>query len=242
MRKLWPHKCKIGFQKGIVPVTRMRKTLLLLFTFAIVVTTARAVSASTDCQRWLADYKNALAQKADMQRLLAAKHRAHAYAHRKIAQLTTAAPTAPHPTRIANTRPHLTPVQMLKRFDLLCGELPVDPTPQVLDARMTPDELISELAAGEPVDVDTLPADSTLVAENNTPFYEGPSATGEVPSVSPYMPTYGPVPGGGGFPGVTPVVPPVVPPIAPVPEPSSMVLLLTGSAGAFGMLRRRLAR
>lgn len=144
----------------------MRKPLLLLLTFALIVTTARGVSASTDCQRWLADYKKALADKTSAQKLLAAKHRARAYAHRKLVQLTTPATPHPAPTRVSSIRPHLTPAQMLKKFDLLCGELPVDPAPQVLDARMSPDEFVSEVAMGGPVDLDALPGDDTLLAEN----------------------------------------------------------------------------
>ena len=216
----------------------MRKPLFLLFVFALIVTTARGVSASTDCQKWLADYKKALADKASTQKLLAAKHRARAYAHRKIVQLTTPAIPHPAPTRVSSIRPRLTPAQMLKRFDLLCGELPVDPTPQVLDARMSPDEFISEVSMGGPVDTDTVPEDNTLLAENAPPTYDSPPANTEGSSSGPYYPVFGPAPGIGGFTPVLPIVPPVTPPIAPVPEPSSIVLLLTGSLGAAPAARR----
>ena len=218
---------------------------MLLFGFAIVVMTARAVSASTDCQKWLADYKKTLAEKTTPEKLLAAKHRARAYAHRKIVQLTSAPVSAPkpHPTRISSVRPHLTPAQMLKRFDLLCGDLPVDPTPQVLDARMAPDEFISEMSMGGPVDSEGVPEDNSLIAVNEPPSFTSSASVPDTPPGSPYAPPpYGPVFGGPGKSGGPGTPPPVPPPVAPVPEPGSLFLMLTGGAGAFAAIRRRVSR
>lgn len=221
----------------------MRKSLIFLLCFAMMVMAAGGVSASTDCERWLADYKRALAEKPTTQKLLAAKHRARVYTHRTIAQMRADGTPVPHPVRLASTRPHLTPAQMVKRFDVLCGALPMDP--QVLDARMAPDEFISEMSLGGPVDAESVP-DDTMIAENNLPTYDGPSATPATTTGGYFAPTYGPVFGGGmpGLPGALPPSSPAttpIPPAAPVPEPGSWVLLGTGALGAAGLLRRRLA-
>lgn len=232
-------------QKGIFSGDQMRKPLLLLFAFALVLTAARAVNASTDCQKWLADYKKALADKASAPKLLAAKHRVKAYAHRKVLLLSTAAHPAPTPVRASHPRPHLTPAQMLKRFDLLCGDLPVDAAPQVLDARMSPDEFVSESALAAPLETEGSPEDSTLIAENTPPGYDGQGVNTEIPSSGPFNPVYGPGFPGGGSPGVfippvvPPTAPPVAPPVAPVPEPGTLVFMLTGSAAALVGVRLR---
>lgn len=222
----------------------MRRILFILLALTIVASGSKGL-ASTDCEKWLAEYKQELAHKASVQRALAARQRARNYAHRKVGELIAATATPkPHPTRISSTRPHLTPAQMLKRFDVLCGELPVEPTNQVLDARMSPDEFISEVAMGGPVDSELLPPGDNLIAGADSPSYVPEGTTPEGGSgTAPLYPVYGPVPTGGFIPPTPPIPPvPPVPPIPPVPEPSSIVLLFTGVLGAAGSLtRRRLA-
>ena len=165
----------------------MRKTLYFLLAFCLIVSTAKGVNASTDCQRWLADYKKTLAEKTTAQHLLAARNRARAAARRKLAHLTEV-PARPVPTRISSVRPHMSPAQMLKRFDLLCGDLPVEN--QVLDSRMAPDEFISEVSMGGPVDLLASPVDGLLVADNVPP-------TAPVTGIVPDSPSGGDAAGAG---------------------------------------------
>lgn len=200
----------------------MRRGLFSLLLFAVIFASASGVSASTDCERWLAEYKQSLAKKPAAQKLLAARRRARAYAHRKVQRLTVAIHhvTRPHPTRISSTRPKLTPEQMRHRFEVLCGDLPVSPSDRVLSLRMTPEELISETVMGGPVDPMVFPQEIGLLAPEAAPTYVASTRSPESPGYSqPFWPAYGPV-GGGGFPGSY-VNPGIVSPGATTPTPGS---------------------
>ena len=181
----------------------MRRGLFSLLLLAVIFASASGVSASTDCERWLANYKQSLAQKPAAQRLFAAKRRARAYARRKVQRLTVAVHhvARPHPTRISSMRARLTPEQMRHRFDVLCGDLPVSPSDRVLSLRMTPEELLSETVIGDSVDPIASPRETDLLAPEAAPAYLASSSSPEYPGYSqPFWPAYGPV-GGGGFPG-----------------------------------------
>ena len=218
----------------------MRRILFYLLVFTIIASGSKGL-ASTDCEKWLAEYKRELTQKATVQRALNAREHARRYAKRKLAQLIApAAVPGPKPVRIASTRPHLTPAQMLKRFDLLCGDLPMEAMNQVLDGRMAPDEFISEMAMGGPVDAEVLPPIDTLLASEDAPPYVPVEVSSGGAPNAPFFPVYGPLPTGGGF-GGTPILttPPVVPVAPAVPEPSSILLLLTGAIGVAAPVWRR---
>jgi len=182
-----------------------------------------------------------LAQKVSVQRALDARQRARNYAKRKVAHLIAPAVSPkPHPTRISSTRPHLTPAQMLKRFDLLCGELPMEATNQVLDSRMAPEEFISEMSMGGPVDTEVQPSTDALLASEDLPPYVPAESSLGTSTGQPFWPVYGPIPTGSGFggPASTSGVP-IIPPIAPIPEPSSVLLVLTGTLGTAGSIWKR---
>lgn len=202
---MWLLKCFLNVRKSSLPGEPMRRGLFSLLLFAVIFASASGVSASTDCERWLAEYKQALAKKPAAQKLLAAKRRARAYAHRKVQRLTVAIHhvTRPHPTRISSTRPKLTPEQMRHRFDVLCGDLPVSPSDRVLSLRMAPEELVSELSMGGPVDLAVFPQELSLLAPEAAPAYLASISSPEYPGYSqPFWPVYGSV-GGGGYPGIS---------------------------------------
>ena len=246
----------------------MRPTLVVLFVLIVSAASATGVHASTDCERWLADYKKALAQKPSYQQLEAAKHRARDLARRRIGEIVAATmPAKPKPVRMSSTRPKLTPRQMLNRFDVLCGDLPVAPANQVLDSRMAPDEFISELSLGP---IDELPVSeyNPLLAETAPTEYTPTSSPLATPyEGGPVLPVVGPSFGGVGSapgtasgptggttsPGIPPTTPPVLPPTtiaglppgvppaaAPVPEPGTLVYVFTGLGSIATALRRRL--
>jgi len=219
----------------------MRRILFALVTLLVcaAATTGVRLQASTECERWIAEYRDALAHSPTVQRANAARHQLHRYVHRKVAALNK--PKSPRilPTRYR--RPKMTREEALSKMEFACGtvgledptvgDLAESPVPAFFAGRGPLDESGEELT-GPP---------SNLVAQNNSPGSGFP--IGGVPGV-PLFPGGG---GGGGVPGNPPgggdggnpvPPPPPGPPTAEAPEPGSLVLLATGLLGAAGMLRR----
>lgn len=213
-----------------------RRLIVALFALLVAFSavSATGVQASTECEKWLTTYKDALGKTDTAHKLAAAKHRAQ----RKLTGYVAPKPkTAVLPTR--KRRPPMSKEEALKRFQLACGELPdTNAPPQLLAENkggpyITPDEVVP----GE---------DTGFLPNLDSPVFTA-TATDVPPDDGGGLPQGGPVfaaTGGisGGSPSVTPppiVPPPVTPPVTPVPEPGSIALVLTGLAGAAGMLRNR---
>jgi hypothetical protein len=220
----------------------MRRLAYLLLLVLVVGASARCVNASTDCERWFAAYHSELAHSQQLQRIAAAKRRAKAYARRKLAGYVKP-PAKPKP-HLVHTAP-MNRRQSLRHLDLACGVLPETDMEQPLIAEETPGDLPPEAPLDEVAALPGFDGPGTLLPEDTPP----PPAFSQAPPFAPpggggppiFTPPFTTPPGGGGSTppnGGPPSSPPGAPPSA-VPEPGSFVLLLTGCAGATGIIRRR---
>ncbi|MBS1799694.1 MAG: PEP-CTERM sorting domain-containing protein [Acidobacteria bacterium] len=228
----------------------MRRILfaLVILLACAAATTGVRLQASTECERWIAEYRDALAHSPTVQRVNAARHRARHYVHRKVAALNKPKSSRPKILPARYMRPKMTREEALRKMEFACGSVDLDQpelgnlvadVPMFAAGRGPLGETGEEFAAPP----------SSLIAQNPTSGDGGYPNSG-VP-VLPYIPGApgggggggGNNPGGGGpnppGDGGNPVPPPTGPPTAEAPEPGSLVLLATGLVAAAGVLRRR---
>jgi len=225
--------------------------LVLLLVCASAATGVR-VHASTQCERWVAEYRDALAHSPTVKRVNAARHRLHRYVHRKIAALMkpkTAPKSRVLPARYH--RPKMTREEMMRKFELACGDLPEDePATGDLPQDPKPSFIAERKPGAESLDLES-DTPGMLLAMNELPNYGGSYAGWSGGSGGGFVPG-GFIPGlswpGGRSPN-TPTTgtggdnpPPPPPPTAQAPEPGSLLLVATGFAGVAGAFRRRMRR
>ena len=219
----------------------MRKRLpqFLLFVAISSVAGLKSIAASPDCDKWLKQYQDELANAAAVKKVA---HHVHHLVHR----------THPmQPARVAYIPPvhrpvvpKLTPAEMLKRFHVLC-DVPEDEVE--LQPAMTTGFLPVPLVTPPPTEMATaiVPPLPGVVVPNGQPLQPVTPLLPPQPVGAPGIPLTPGLPILPGQPG-TPVtsqpsqpVTPGVPVAPPVPEPSSLVLMLTGAAGIGSRLIRR---
>ncbi len=226
----------------------MRRTLLMLLLVFVVATSATGVSASTDCERWVAAYKAELAHTKAVKRMQAAKMRMRHYAKRKLAKyVVKPKPAGPKLIRTHAIRPHYTPEQIAARFRELCGDLPQEALPggQSMPGKASPEDYEPPPSSG-PVELASIDGPGPLETNPLPPYFGGGGSPGGGGPPMGGAPVFGGGGGGGGIPPKTtpptpPTTPPIdTPPVTVVAEPESLVLVVTGLVGAVGVVRRRL--
>lgn len=122
---------------------------------------APVLYASTDCSRWLAEYKQGIMQRKAARRLRAAKFRLIAIVHK---------PTPPH---LLPARHRMSPLESLRRFQIDCGDLEEPDTP--LNAAILPplpplpiEPKLATLSFGEFVP-ELPPPSAPMIAEATVP-------------------------------------------------------------------------
>lgn len=217
-----------------------RRPIVVLFALFIAFSavSATGVQASTECEKWLTDYKSQLAKTNAAHKVAAAKRRVR----QKIASVAKPAPKV-LPARYP--RPKMSHEEMMRRFKLACGDIPDTVAPPQLLAENKGAPFVPptnawygddgvDMAPGE--DSAFLPNLDSPVYANNVPPDDGGNG---LPPGGPYFGGPPGTPGsGGGTPPCTVNCGGTPPPPA-VPEPESLAMVLTGLAGAVSMIRNR---
>jgi hypothetical protein len=208
------------------------RSIVVLFALFIAfsVASATGVQASTECEKWLTDYKTQLAKTNAAHKLAAAKRRAR----QKIAAIKKPAPKV-LPARYP--RPKMSREEMERRFKLACGDIPDTAAPPQLLAENKGAPFVPPTNAWYGDDgVDMAPGeDSAFLPNLDSPTYANNIPPDDGGGVPPGTPSFG-GPGGGGPGGGGGTNPP---PPATVPEPESLAMVLTGLAGTVSMIRNR---
>lgn len=93
---------------------------------------AESISNSPECERWIADYSHKLAESQPVQEITRQKRTIKQYVHRTIGTVSPKPKMVRTVSPIDPLRPGLTPKQMMRRFQVLCGDLPPVATAMLL--------------------------------------------------------------------------------------------------------------
>ena len=204
---------------------------LLLILVSVSVATGVRLHALTECERWIAEYRDTLAKSPGVQRANAVRHRVGRYVRHKV---TLKKASGARILSARYMRPKMSREEALRKMEFACGSIELD-QPALSDLAASPVPVFVPAAAE---DIPAPPAPPVFVAQNVLPP-DGGFPIGGIPIAPNFPGAGGGTPPGGGT--VIPPPPPPPPPPAQTPEPGSLILMATGLAGAAVAFRRRVS-